>query len=73
MKDLKIKYKYNGETLKKEYDCIFDFTDAIQNKETDAPPLEGTDVEALFFENELHKETFPNIRALVKHCEEIMR
>ncbi len=72
MKDLKIKYEHNGETFQKEYDCIFDLNDAIKNNE-DAPPLDGTNVEAIFFENELHKKKFETIEKLAEHCKKICR
>lgn len=72
MKDLKIKYEHNGETFQKEYDCIFELNDAIKNG-NDAPPLDGTNVEAIFFENELRHETFDSIETLARHCENICR
>lgn len=73
MKDLKIDYDVEGKRIHKEYDCIFDMTDAIENKEAFAPPLTATNVEALFFENELQRQRFVTIEDLVNHCRKIMR
>lgn len=72
MKDLKIDYDVDGKKVHKEYNCIFDMTDAIENKEESAPPLTATNVEALFFENKLRREKFATIEDLVNHCKKIM-
>lgn len=54
MTDLLITYQNeNGETIKKEYSRIFDFTEEIEGDEIDAPMLDYENVTATFFEQNL--------------------
>lgn len=71
MKNLIISFKNeNGETTKREYDKIFDFTEEIDGDGFNAPMLDYKNVTAKFFEN--RTESFNTIDDLYKHCIAIM-
>lgn len=73
MKDLMFSYdEENGERNHKVYDHIFDFTDEIETKDNNAPPLNNGNVEAYFFENPMSKQQFTTIEDLYYHCKMIM-
>ena len=72
MKDLIITYQNeNEETIRREYDKIFDFTEEIEGNGFNAPMLDYENVTAKFFENRI--ESFNTIDDLYKHCVKIMK
>ena len=74
MKDLMISYdNKNGERIHKVYDRIFDFTDAIEQSNPDAPANCCSNVTAYFFENPLTRQEFNTIDDLYYHCIAIMK
>lgn len=73
MKDLKLSCdNENGERIVQEYDCIFDFTNAMEADDIDIPMMDYKNVEADFWENPLHHKHFDTIRDLYRHCKGII-
>lgn len=74
MKDLMFSYDAKtGERIHKVYDRIFDFTDAIKQKDPDAPMMDGQNVVAYFFENPSTCQQFSTVEDLYYHCQLIMK
>lgn len=74
MKDLKINYLTDdNKRVCMEYNTIMDFIDSIESDDIDIPMLDYTDVNAMFFEQELRKEKFDTIDDLYKHCKNILK
>ena len=74
MKDLMFSYdEENGERNHKVYDHIFDFTEEVESEPESAPPLNGKNVVAYFFENPITKQQFTTIEDLYYHCNLIMK
>ena len=74
MKDLRFSCdNKNGERVCKEYDRIFDFTDAVEKKDADVPPMSAQNVDAYFFENPLRHNHFNTVEDLYYHCKMIMQ
>ncbi len=74
MKDLKFSYTDKiGKRITEEYDVIYDFTDRIESGEIDASVLNGSDVDAQFFENKHNTKSFQSVKELYDHCVEIMK
>ena len=73
-RDLIFNYSDGGnEKVHRVYLHIFDFTDEIEAKSENAPPLNGFDVNACFFGNPLTAQHFETIEDLYNHCKCIMR
>lgn len=74
MIDLKFSYtNENNERITEEFDTIFDFTDRVESGEIDASVLNGSDVDAKFFENKHNTKSFQSVKELYEHCVEIMK
>lgn len=74
MKDLKFSFtNENNERITEEYCTIMDFTDKIESDEVDASVLNGSDVDAIFFENKHNTKSFQTVKELYDHCVEIMK
>lgn len=73
MKDLKMSYtNENGERVSAEYDTVMDFLDQMESNGVDIPMMDYTDVDAMFFENELNTKHCETIAELVDHCKMIL-
>lgn len=74
MRDLIFTYKNrNNEVVEKIYLNIFDFTDEVENNNPNAPQLTETNVNAIFFENNMTAKHFETIEDLYQHCKRIMQ
>lgn len=66
MKDLIITCKdKQGKRVKFEYDTIMDFTDKV---EAGTANMDYTDINAMFFENELNTKSCSTLKELYQHC-----
>lgn len=73
MKDLIISYtNENDKVIEREYTTIMEFLDLMESGNVDIPMLDYTNVNAMFFENELNKKRFDTISKLVDHCKLII-
>ena len=74
MKDLMFSYdNQNGERIHRVYDHIFDFTDEVESSSESAPPMDGQNVDAYFFENPMTKLELSTVEDLYFHCQLIMK
>lgn len=73
MIDLRFSYTTkNSGNVTEEFDTIMAFTDAIESGDISKDILNGTNVEAIFFENPLSKKHFDTVQELYEHCISIM-
>lgn len=69
MVDLKFSYiSADGTRITKQFDTIMDFPEGIESGDIPSDMLEGTNVDAEFFENPLLNKQFNKVEDLYFHC-----
>lgn len=74
MKDLKIKYRNENNTIiNREYDTIMDFIDEMESDKADIPILDYEVINYIIFNNPFNSGGNMTIEELLNHCKSIVK